>query len=83
MEFFDNLIHIDAYRIENSDEILKLGWKEITGNPKNLIFIEWPERLSDILPRDMDNIYLTFIDKNIRDIEVKENNLIFNERKIN
>lgn len=80
-EFFDYLIHIDAYRIENSDEILNLGWKEIAKNPKNLIFIEWPERLLDILPRDMDNIYLTFIDENIRDIEVKEKEK--NERKNN
>ena len=47
---FNNLIHLDAYRIENSSELLHLGWKEIISDPNNLILIEWPERVSDIMP---------------------------------
>lgn len=47
---FTHLIHIDAYRIEHSDELLHLGWKEITANSHNLIVIEWPERVADIMP---------------------------------
>ncbi len=46
---FTHLIHIDAYRIEKSDEMINLGWKEIISDPQNLIFIEWPERLEDIM----------------------------------
>ncbi len=33
---FDHLIHIDAYRLEKSEELLRLGWTEISANPKNL-----------------------------------------------
>ncbi len=42
---FENLIHIDAYRIENEDELVNIGWDEYMANPKNLILIEWPERV--------------------------------------
>jgi tRNA threonylcarbamoyladenosine biosynthesis protein TsaE len=44
------LIHIDAYRIENSIEMLNLGWNEIIADPKNLICIEWPEKIAEIMP---------------------------------
>lgn len=47
---FQHLIHIDAYRIEKEDEMINLGWQEITSNPSNLICIEWPERIVGIMP---------------------------------
>ena len=47
---FTHFIHIDAYRIEKSEELIHLGWKEIISDPHNLILIEWPERVSDIMP---------------------------------
>ncbi len=47
-----HLIHVDAYRIQNPKEILDLGWKEIVANPKNIIIIEWAERLKKILPKN-------------------------------
>ncbi len=65
---FDHLVHIDAYRLESSRELLNLGWKEISENPKNIIFIEWPEKVSDILPKDIENIYFTHVDENTREI---------------
>lgn len=47
---FSHLIHIDAYRLEKSEELLHLGWKQIISDQKNLILIEWPERVADIMP---------------------------------
>ena len=44
------LIHIDAYRLERPEELLNLGWAAILADPKNLILIEWPERVSSIMP---------------------------------
>lgn len=46
---FDQLIHIDAYRIENSQEMFVLDWQEMVANPKNLICVEWPERIAEII----------------------------------
>ncbi len=48
---FSHLIHIDAYRLDNSKELLNLGWEKITADPKNLILIEWPEKVSEIMPK--------------------------------
>ena len=47
---WEKLIHIDAYRIEKSRELLSLGWKNIISDPHNVVLIEWPERVIDILP---------------------------------
>lgn len=47
---FKNLVHIDAYRIEKPEEMIILGFKEIIKNPQNLVFIEWPEKIAEILP---------------------------------
>ncbi len=67
---FDHLIHIDAYRLTSGGELLHLGWEEIAKNPKNIIFIEWPERVAEILPDDIRKIYFTFVDEKTRVIEI-------------
>ena len=67
---FDHLIHIDAYRLGSGNELLNLGWEEIAKNPKNIIFIEWPEKVAEILPEDIKKIYFTFIDENTREIRL-------------
>lgn len=47
---FTHLIHIDAYRLEKSEELLNLGWQKIIDDKNNLIFIEWSENVIDIMP---------------------------------
>ena len=54
---FKRLIHIDAYRLEKEQELLHLGWEEIIKEPENLIFLEWPENVSDIVPERARKIY--------------------------
>lgn len=70
-ENFEHLIHIDAYRLESAEELLKLGFKEIAENPKNIIFIEWPEKVKGILPKDAALIYFTHINDKEREITIK------------
>lgn len=65
---FKKLIHIDAYRLENPDEILKLDWKEDLKHPENLILVEWSEKIQNHLPESK-QITFTFIDENTREIE--------------
>ncbi len=67
--FFSNLIHIDAYRLKNGKELLSLNWKDILHNPSSIIFIEWPEIIADILPKDVRRIYFSFVDENTREVE--------------
>ena len=63
------LIHIDAYRMESADELVHLGWQELISNPKNLILIEWPEKIADIMPEHI-KINLSHISENVRGIEI-------------
>lgn len=65
---FEHLIHIDAYRLKSGEELKALGWEEISKNPKNIIFVEWPENVKDILPEDKQEIHFKFIDENTREI---------------
>ena len=43
------IYHFDLYRIEDSSEALDIGIEEYF-NSGNYCFIEWPERLGDLLP---------------------------------
>lgn len=58
---YDHLIHIDAYRLNGAEEMKTLGWDEIEENPKNIVFIEWPERVVGILPIDIIKIYFEHV----------------------
>lgn len=68
--FFKKLIHIDAYRLESPKEMLALDWNEISFNPHNIILVEWPERIADILPKNHAKIFFKFISENEREIEI-------------
>lgn len=67
---FKNFYHIDCYRVEKPKELLSLGFKEIISEPKNIIIIEWVEKIRKILPRKITLIQFNFIDKNKRKITV-------------
>ena len=67
---FENLAHIDAYRLESPEELLVLSWKETVSNPKNLVLIEWPERVASLLPENHAKILFRFISENEREIEI-------------
>ena len=69
--FWKRLIHIDAYRLANGKELTVLDFEQLLNNANNLIIIEWPENVKEILPEDMQKIAFTFIDENIREIEVQ------------
>ncbi len=68
---FSRLIHIDAYRLSSGEELAKLGWKDLLEDPKNLIFIEWPENVLSVIPKDTMTLVLTVIDEDLRTIEIK------------
>ena len=67
-----NLIHIDAYRVEKRKEIFSLGLKNVFRDPKNLVAIEWPERIKNILPRQTIWVELKHSGGNHRHIVVRK-----------
>lgn len=66
---FSNLIHIDAYRLENPEELLNLGWYELIKNPQNIVLVEWADKIKKILPKNyLIKINFKFLDENKREI---------------
>ncbi len=69
---FARLIHIDAYRLKSAQELEALGWQELLEDADNLILIEWPERVAELIPESAHRIMLTFIDEDTRTIDYGE-----------
>lgn len=53
-----NLVHIDCYRLETYEALLDIGLEDYINDDKNLIIIEWADKISDYLPKD--TIYVNF-----------------------
>jgi tRNA threonylcarbamoyladenosine biosynthesis protein TsaE len=67
-DLFTEFVHIDAYRIEDIKETEPLRFVELFQKPNTLIFIEWPEKISEILPKDTIMLSFESIDENTRKI---------------
>ena len=68
---FQYFYHIDCYRIKKPEEILALGFKEIVSDPKNIIAIEWAEKMNKILPKKSIVLDFKFKKEKEREIAIK------------
>lgn len=57
-DHFSKLVHIDAYRIEEIDEMRVLRFGELAREKGTIMCIEWAERIAELLPED--TTHLTF-----------------------
>ncbi len=55
---FKKLVHVDAYRLQKSQELEVLGFNDLVSDPNNLVMLEWPENVEGVLPKDTE--ILTF-----------------------
>lgn len=60
---FPKIYHFDLYRMKTQDEILQMGFDEYLSNG-NIILIEWPEHVEDILPPDTIKVHLAHTSAN-------------------
>ena len=66
---FRQLVHIDAYRLDSSMQLIILGWIEVVGDKNNLIILEWPERVPECLKGgNVCYVKLSHIDEETREI---------------
>jgi tRNA threonylcarbamoyladenosine biosynthesis protein TsaE len=70
-QVFNTLVHIDAYRLENHEELSILNWNEILEDESNLILIEWPENVAEALPKNTQQIDFNFVNENTRNVTIK------------
>ena len=62
--------HFDFYRIEGLSEVLDLGFEEYL-DQDCWIFIEWPEKVSALLPDNVQELQLTILGPDKRNLEIK------------
>ncbi len=65
------IYHFDFYRIEDLDEALELGIEDYFDSGA-LCFIEWPERITPVLPSDTVSVRIRVNDDDSRTIEISE-----------
>lgn len=63
------MYHFDMYRIENIEEAFDIGIEDYFDSGA-LCFIEWPERIEDILPDDTVDINITVNEDNSRTMTI-------------
>lgn len=65
---WDRLVHIDAYRLESKDDLGGIGWDGLVNDPRNLIVVEWPEKIAGGIPEDVVTIKFKTIDDERREV---------------
>lgn len=66
------LIHVDCYRMGSEDDAFSIGLPEYFDRKDTIIFIEWPEKISKILPKSIKNIRFEYVDGTTRKITVED-----------
>nr|WP_288935329.1 tRNA (adenosine(37)-N6)-threonylcarbamoyltransferase complex ATPase subunit type 1 TsaE [uncultured Allomuricauda sp.] len=61
--------HFDFYRLNDEMEALDMGFEDYL-NSDAWLFIEWPEKISSLLPEDAVGVFLHFIEESNRSIEL-------------
>ena len=66
-KYFDTLVHIDAYRLESGEELMKLRFRETLSLPNTLVCIEWPSNVESALSANVIKVECRFVDENTRE----------------
>jgi tRNA threonylcarbamoyladenosine biosynthesis protein TsaE len=63
------LYHMDAYRLNGSADLDEMGYEEYLAG-RGVMVIEWAERILDAVPREALFVRMTYVDENVRRIEI-------------
>lgn len=66
----DTIYHFDFYRLNNEEEAYNIGVEDYF-HTDAWCFIEWPSVIKNLLPLITNNIYLTKLDDEQRNIQLK------------
>lgn len=65
-----NIYHFDFYRLKNQTEALDMGYEEYFYSG-DYCFIEWPEKIPDLLPEHYTRVRISVTGNQTRQIEVE------------
>jgi tRNA threonylcarbamoyladenosine biosynthesis protein TsaE len=66
-----NIYHFDFYRLKTQTEALDMGFEEYLYSG-NYCFIEWPEKIPDLLPLHYIRIQIAVINDNERRVNIEQ-----------
>ena len=64
------IYHFDFYRIKDEDEAYDIGVEEYFYNEGAWCFIEWGNKVENLLPLDFTSINIDVVNENLRTIEI-------------
>jgi len=65
-----NVVHIDCYRARSSNDIVGIGVLEYFNDPRSVVLIEWPEKITNILPKRRIDIKIDFRKNDARELKI-------------
>jgi tRNA threonylcarbamoyladenosine biosynthesis protein TsaE len=68
----DKVFHFDFYRIKNEEEAFDIGVEEYFYSGNNCL-IEWPDKISTLLPDNYFEIAITLTENELRKLEYRRN----------
>lgn len=69
---YGKLHHFDLYRVSEDREIRE-QIKDLSFDGGQVIVVEWPDNISEILPVNYISIHFGYIDENVREIVISTN----------
>jgi tRNA threonylcarbamoyladenosine biosynthesis protein TsaE len=63
--------HLDAYRVGGADDFEAIGFGELLDEPDAIVVVEWPDRVSSLLPSKLIDVYLEPVGEGSRRIEIR------------
>lgn len=68
-----SIFHFDFYRLKNQNEAFDLGYEDYFYSG-NYCMVEWPQKITDLLPKNYLKIEIEAVDENKRVIEINSIN---------
>ena len=76
----DKVYHFDFYRIESIDEAYNFGIEDYL-NTNHWVFMEWAERIEELIPEDSQTIHITDLQDNRRSLKLTINTKHLTEKR--
>lgn len=73
-----NFYHLDLYRIQSLSDAKSLGLEEILSDTHNIVLIEWPKVIREILSKKRTEIYFRYLKENKQSFSSNERSIKMN-----
>lgn len=71
-ETFTTLAHMDAYRIDDLNELGPLRFEALLSRPETLLVIEWAEKIASALPASILTLRFAILDETTRTVQISD-----------